>query len=130
MNESPDVVFFTGDLVNNQAVEMEEFEEIFARINAPFGVYSILGNHDYGDYVAWPNNVAKAQNLQNLMDTHARMGWQLLMNEHRVLERDGEQIAVLGIENWSAKGNFPKYGSLSEAHIGTEDFSCKIIAFS
>lgn len=126
-DQSADVVFFTGDLVNNQASEMKEFEGIFSQITAPLGVYSILGNHDYGDYVAWPSRDAKRQNLQNLMDTHTRMGWQLLMNEHRIIERDGAKIAVLGIENWSAKGSFPKYGSLADAYVGTENIPVKLL---
>ncbi len=127
VEERPDVVFFTGDLVNNKASEMEDFMDVFAEIQAPLGVYATLGNHDYGDYIQWPNIEAKRQNLQDLIGIHAQMGWQILMNEHKILEREGQQIAVLGIENWSAKGNFPKYGSLSDAYRGTEDIPVKLL---
>lgn len=118
MEQRPDIIFFTGDLVNNKAEEMKPYADIFANLNAPLGVYSVLGNHDYGDYVPWESAEAKAANLQALKDTHKRMGWRLLMNEHVVLERGGEKIAVLGIENWGAKANFPKYGDMKRAYAG------------
>lgn len=114
----PDIIFFTGDLVNNRASEMEQYKEIFSRVKAPMGVYSILGNHDYGDYVPWLNPEAKAKNLDKLKETHREMGWRLLLNEHVILSRDNESIALLGIENWGAKANFPKYGKMEEAYKG------------
>jgi predicted MPP superfamily phosphohydrolase len=115
-----DVVFFTGDLVNNDADEMEDYKDVFREITAPYGVYATLGNHDYGEYSRdyvpedFPKNVAKMQAL------HQELGWDLLMNESRYLEKDGEKIAVLGIENWGAKGRFPKYGKMVEAVQGVE----------
>jgi hypothetical protein len=83
MKEKPDFVFFTGDLVNGAASEMRDYQDIFAKVKAPLGVYSCLGNHDYGDYGDWPNPVDKAQNHKDLILTHKNMGWDLLLNEHR-----------------------------------------------
>ncbi|MEN7547540.1 metallophosphoesterase [Rapidithrix thailandica] len=127
MKQKPDAVFFTGDLVNNRASEMKDYQDIFSKISAPLGVYSVLGNHDYGDYVSWASPEAQKQNLENLKKTHGRMGWNLLMNEHRFLEVDGEKIALLGIENWGAKGRFPKYGKLAQAYKGTEEAPVKLL---
>lgn len=123
----PDLILFTGDLVNDHADEMKEYQEIFARLRAPMGVYSTLGNHDYGDYRPWGSQVEKAQNLENLKAVHASMGWRLLMNEHVCFEKDGQQICLIGIENWSAKGNFTRYGKMAEAHKGTEPYRFKIL---
>lgn len=124
---SPDIIFFTGDLVNDHAGEMDDYREVFARLRAPLGVYSCLGNHDYGDYRSWPSQEAKAANLARLKDLHAEMGWKLMMNEHVSIEREGQRIAVLGIENWGAKANFPKYGRLEDAWRGTEPYPFKIL---
>lgn len=127
LQQKPDLILFTGDLVNDRANEMDGYKEIFARLKAPLGVYSTLGNHDYGDYVTWSTAAEKATNLNTLKKIHADMGWRLLMNEHVKLERNGEQIAVLGIENWGAKGRFPKYGKMHEAYPGTENTPFKIL---
>lgn len=122
-----DVVFFTGDLVNNRASEMKEYAEVFSKIKAPLGVYSILGNHDYGDYVDWASPHAKQQNLQKLATIHREMGWDLLLNESRILKIENEPLAVLGIENWSAKMRFPKYGRLADAYAQSRDIPTKIL---
>lgn len=127
MQEKPDVILFTGDLVNDRASEMDDYKDVFAQLKAPMGVYSTLGNHDYGDYVAWPTATEKTANLESLKKVHADMGWRLLMNEHVKLEKDGEQIAILGIENWGAKGRFPKYGKMDQAYPGTEEIAFKIL---
>lgn len=118
MQENADLVFFTGDLVNNHAFEIEPYIDIFSKIKAPLGVYSTLGNHDYGDYVPWPSKAEKIKNLETLKQHHATIGWKLMMNEHVVLERGGDKIAVLGIENWGAKAGFPKYGNMAQAYAG------------
>lgn len=125
--EKPDVVFFTGDLVNDRSDEMADYMDVFSRVKAPMGVFSTLGNHDYGDYTSWPSAEAKLANLERLKQIHAQLGWRLLMNEHVALERDGQQIALLGIENWGAKGNFPKYGRMDLAYPGTEKYPFKIL---
>lgn len=124
---SPDLILFTGDLVNDRAVEMGNYQSMFSQLRAPMGVYSTLGNHDYGDYTDWDSPAAKRANLEALKQVHADMGWRLLMNEHVVLQKDGQGIALLGIENWGAKGNFPKYGKMSEAYPGTEQYPFKIL---
>jgi len=124
---NPDMIVFTGDLVNNKAEEMIPYIDIFSQLKAPMGVYSVLGNHDYGDYVKWENKAQRDQNLDDLKQTHAKMGWKLLLNEHVVLEKDNKQIALLGVENWSAKARFPKYGKLNEAYKGTENIPFKIL---
>lgn len=127
MDLEPDLIVFTGDLVNNLAEEMKDYVDVFGQLKAPMGVYSVLGNHDYGDYVRWETPAEKRANLQALINTHAKMGWRLLMNEHVALEKDGEKIALLGIENWSAKGNFPRYGDLSKAYEGSAAYPFKIL---
>ena len=128
MKEKPDLILFTGDLVNDRATEMDEYLEVFNKLIAPMGVYSTLGNHDYGDYVSWPyNGISKNENLENIKKVHAGMGWKLLMNEHVVLEKGGEEIAILGIENWSNKAKFPKHGRMDLAHPGTEKYPFKIL---
>ncbi|MCW3087764.1 MAG: metallophosphoesterase [Sediminibacterium sp.] len=127
LKQRPDLVLFTGDLVNDRADEMAGYMDVFNRVKAPMGVYSSLGNHDYGDYVSWPSPDAKKENLERLKQVHANLGWRLLMNEHVLLEKGGEQIAVLGIENWGAKGRFPKYGKMDQAYPGTENIPFKIL---
>jgi len=127
MNEKPDLILFTGDLVNNLAEEMDDYIDIFDKLNAPFGVYSTLGNHDYGDYVNWDSKEQKTANLEKLKQVHASLGWRLLMNEHVVLERGEDKIAVIGIENWSDKARFPKYGDLKKAYAGAESHPFKIL---
>jgi len=117
----PDLIFFTGDLVNNIAAEALDFVEIFAQLKAEHGVYSILGNHDYGDYMLWSNPEDKIANLETLKDLHKQMGWRLLLNEHVHIEKDGEKIVVAGVENWSARGRFHTYGKLENALQGIED---------
>lgn len=125
--QNADLVLFTGDLVNDRSEEMDDYMDVFSRIKAPMGVFSTLGNHDYGDYLQWPSEAEKKANLDRLKSIHAQMGWRLLMNEHVVFERNGQQIALLGIENWGAKGRFPKYGSMEKAHAGTEKYPFKIL---
>lgn len=125
--EKADIILFTGDLVNDLALEVGEYQAIFSCLTAPMGVYSTLGNHDYGDYSWWENAESKKANLDHLKRIHGEMGWRLLMNEHVVLERNGEKIALLGIENWSAKSRFPKYGKLDEAYAGAQQYPFKIL---
>lgn len=129
MGEKADLILFTGDLVNDRASEVVPYRDIFSRLKAPMGVYSILGNHDYGDYVQWESDEAKKQNLERLKQHHAEMGWKLMMNEHKIFERNGAKIALLGIENWGAKARFPKYGDMSKAYAGLEqqDIPVKIL---
>jgi len=124
---NPDLVLFTGDLVNDKATEMQEYMDVFNRITAPMGVYSIFGNHDYGDYVSWSSAQAKKENLEHLKQVHAQLGWRLLLDEHVILKKNNEQIALIGIQNWSAFGRFPKYGRMDKAYLGTEKYPFKIL---
>jgi uncharacterized protein len=127
MKEKPDLILFTGDLVNNKSEEMEEYMDVFNKLNAPMGVYSTLGNHDYGDYVRWDSPEEKKANLEKLKQVHADLGWRLLMNEHVVLEKGEDKIAVIGVENWSAKASFRKYGDLKKAYEGAASYPFKIL---
>lgn len=127
LKEKPDVILFTGDLVNDRATEMHDYIDVFDRLTAPMGVYSTLGNHDYGDYVQWASAKEKSINLEDLKKIHAKLGWRLLMNEHVALERNGDSIALLGIENWSALARFPKHGKMDLAYAGTEKYRFKIL---
>jgi predicted MPP superfamily phosphohydrolase len=127
INEKPDLILFTGDLVNNRAEEMESFMDVFNRLTAPLGVYSTLGNHDYGDYVQWDTRQDKINNLERLKQVHAALGWRLLMNEHVELQKGVDKIALLGIENWSAKARFPKYGNMAKTYAGSESYPFKIL---
>ena len=122
-SQKSDVILFTGDLVNNLANEVHNWKSLFATLQAPDGVFSIMGNHDYGDYSSWETSEAKQQNLEHLFQLQKQMGWQLLLNEHCYLERNGEKIALIGVENWG-HGRFSKYGDLNKAMEGvnTEDF--------
>ncbi len=121
--QESDVVLFTGDLVNNKAIEMDTWKKTFSEISAKDGVFSVLGNHDYGDYVEWESEAARLANIEDLKNVHADMGWDLLLNEHRFLEKNGERIALVGVENWGA-GGFKKKGDLDLAGKGLtkEDF--------
>ncbi len=127
LQEKPECILFTGDLVNDQSIEMDGYKDLFGRLNAPMGVFSTLGNHDYGDYAWWPSDQAKADNLERLKNIQQEMGWRLLMNEHVALERKGDKIALLGVENWSAKARFPKHGRMDLAYPGTEDYAFKLL---
>jgi hypothetical protein len=126
--ENGDLVIFSGDLVNDRAPEMKNYMTVFNKIKAPMGVYSTFGNHDYGDYVKWPyDGVTKEQNLINLAKIHEELGWRLMMDEHVELEKNGDKIALIGIQNWSAKAHFPRYGDMKKAYAGTEKYPFKIL---
>ena len=116
--QNADIVLFTGDLVNDRATEMHDWMDVFGKIKAPHGVYSTLGNHDYGDYVKWDTAEEKKQNLEALKQVHANLGWRLLMNENISIEKNEEKIKIVGIENWGAKARFPKYGKMDLAMQG------------
>jgi len=127
LGEKPDFIFFTGDIVNDMANEMRDYQDIFSKVKAPLGVFSSLGNHDYGDYhFGRESSPAKAKNLKDVIKTHELMGWDLLMNENRRLKVDGEEIGILGIENWGM-GRFPKYGKMELAVKNTDDLPVKLL---
>jgi predicted MPP superfamily phosphohydrolase len=127
LEQQPDVIVFTGDLVNNRSDEALPYINILNQLKAPLGVFSILGNHDYGDYEAWKSTEDKEKNMELMHDIHRQAGFKLLLNEHILLEKDSEKIALIGVENWGANLNFKKYGRLQTAYSGTEDIPFKIL---
>lgn len=108
----PDLIVFTGDMVNYSSEEVQGFESVFAKLKAPLGVYAILGNHDYGDYVAWETEAAKNKNLADLETFYQQIGWKLLRNESEIIRRDSAVLLLAGVENWSATARFRKYGDM------------------
>lgn len=142
--QSADLILFTGDLVNDKAAEMEEYIDVFNRLKAPMGIYSTFGNHDYGDYVSWPDRdeahrqkeieagthlltPLQQQNLDTLKNVHAQLGWRLLIDEHVTLERKAETIALIGVQNISGKTRFHSYGNMQKAYNGSEQHPFKIL---
>ena len=123
--QGSDVVFFTGDLVNNKADEIFPWIETFKKINAKHGVYSVLGNHDYGDYMRWESPEAKKKNMQALEKAQKQMGWDLLLNQSRFIEKDGQRIAVIGVENWGS--GFKQVGDLNKALADVSEKDFKIL---
>ncbi|MBX2898481.1 MAG: metallophosphoesterase [Cyclobacteriaceae bacterium] len=126
LKEKPDLIFFTGDLVNNESAEVKEYISVFDKLRAPLGVFSVTGNHDYGDYKSWSSQAAKQQNFKDLMEAHRLLGFDLLMNEHRFITQGGSKLAIIGIENWGA-GRFSKYGNLEQAYAGTNEAAVKLL---
>ncbi len=124
--QKSDVLFITGDMVNNKAAEMKPWAELFSKLQAKDGKFSVLGNHDYGDYVQWPSEAAKEQNLEDLKNLQKEMGFDLILNESRYLEKDGAKIALIGVENWG-RGGFKKAGDLKKAVSGVNSDDFKIL---
>ncbi len=123
--QKSDVILFTGDIVNNFAKEMDEWIPMFSQLKAPVGKYSILGNHDYGDYSKWKNKEDKAANFEAIKDIHPKIGFELLLNENRYIEKNGQKIALVGVENWG-KG-FNQAGDLKKASKGIQKEDFKIL---
>ncbi|GIV29983.1 MAG: phosphoesterase [Bacteroidia bacterium] len=125
--EMPDIIVFTGDLVNNVVEEALPYKDILSKLKAGIGVFSILGNHDYGDYVQWNSLEDKKKNLERLVNFQRELGWDILMNENRVIEKNGEKIVIIGVENWGGNLHFPRYGKLDVAYKGVENVPFKIL---
>ncbi|MDB5118898.1 MAG: phosphohydrolase [Sphingobacteriales bacterium] len=123
--QKPDLFLFTGDLVNNKASEIEPYLELFKQIKAPYGCFSVLGNHDYGDYMAWPNQLEKDNNLKLLKTYHRELGYELLLDEHRVIHKNGQHISVVGVENWGH--GFGQRGDLEKALNGLRQDDFKVL---
>ena len=124
--QDSDVIMFTGDLVNNVSKELNPWKDLFSSLKAEHGVYSILGNHDYGDYMNWDNDQDKINNLDNLKKIQNEMGFKLLLNENDFIIKNGEKLAVIGVENWGA-GGFKKSGDLNKAIEGVSNADFKIL---
>ncbi len=125
-DQSADLVLFTGDLVNNDSREILPFIDDFKRLRAPHGIYSVLGNHDYGDYKQWNSVQEKQENMELLYQFQKKMGFRLLNNENTLISKEGESIGIYGVENW---GNppFPQNGDLDKALAGSENVDFKIL---
>lgn len=123
--QKSDIIFFTGDLVNNKSDEMAPWVDVFSQIHAPMGKYSVLGNHDYGDYIPWPTPQAKVENMKEMFGMHEKLGFKLLRNENHRIEKDGQYLELLGMENWG--NGFARYGDLSKTMAGTQKDSFKIM---
>ncbi len=124
--QESDLILFTGDLVNNRADEMLPWIDTFKKLKAKDGKYSILGNHDYGDYIKWDSESAKIQNMKDLEEVHKKLGFDLLLNENRVLQKENDKIRLIGVENWGA-GGFKKAGDLDLASKGIVAKDFKIL---
>jgi predicted MPP superfamily phosphohydrolase len=124
--QQADVIFFTGDLVNNLASEMDNWVESFSKIKAKYGVFSVLGNHDYGDYQNWESQTAKQNNFKNLIRVHDKLGWKLLRNESDHIEIDHQKLHIVGVENWG-KGGFKQAGDIDKASEGIKKSDFKIL---
>jgi predicted MPP superfamily phosphohydrolase len=127
MREKADLIFFTGDLVNEQSKEMRDYQDIFSKVKAPLGVFSCLGNHDFSDYMDENDLAAKKQNLAEIVATHKNMGWDLLRNENRRLKIGNEEIGILGIDNWAGLGTSRRYGKMELAVKNTDDLPVKLL---
>ncbi|MCK9450222.1 MAG: metallophosphoesterase [Bacteroidales bacterium] len=127
MSLNPDMIVFTGDLVNYRTEEAMRFKEILQQLKAKDGVFAILGNHDYGDYVNWPSRKEKQENLTALYNFYNDIGWKLLRNEHVIIEKDSEKLALIGVENWSQNNRFPRYGDIIKASKGIGNADGKIL---
>lgn len=125
--ESPDIVFFTGDLVNFSSREAFKYESILKEIKARYGIYAVLGNHDYGDYVRWENTEEKIKNMRQLFDFYKRLGWKLLRNENHIIHKSGQKLAILGVENWGDNPRFPQMADVNLAMKGVENIDVKIL---
>lgn len=124
--QNSDLILFTGDLVNNKASEMDPWIETFAKLKAPYGKYSVLGNHDYGDYTGWESEEAKRVNLVKLKQVHQQIGFNLLLDSFVQIKKDNSAIALIGVENWG-KGGFHKYGDLTKAAANVPGNEFKIL---
>jgi uncharacterized protein len=125
--QKADVIFFTGDLVNNETTEAFRYADMFRQLKAPMGVFSTFGNHDYGDYIRWDNPEDKKKNLENLARLHGDMGWNLMRNENVTLDKGGQRIGLIGVENWGSSGRFQRLGDIDKAKQGLPDVPVKLL---
>jgi predicted MPP superfamily phosphohydrolase len=125
--QKADLIVMTGDLVNNIATEVEPHIPALAGITSELPIFSILGNHDYGDYVQWESLEAKRANLQRLAQNHAKIGWKLLLDESHTIRRGDDEFAILGVQNWSSHPQFPKHGKLAQTHAASGNAPFKLL---
>ena len=123
----PDVIFFTGDLFNYRTADGKGFEDILKTLRAPFGIYAVMGNHDYGDYISWPSAAAKRQNFMDVKSYYKNLGWKLLLNSHEILKKGQDSIAVIGVDNWGATRRFQRLGDIAMAQQGIETMAIQLL---
>lgn len=123
---NPDLVLFTGDIVNRNTKEIYPFVTALSRLKAKQGVYSVLGNHDYGDYMDWSSAIERERNNRELIDVQNKMGWRMLNNEHCWVRKDNDSIAIIGVENWG-EPPFSVYGDLRKAYSNLNDENFKVL---
>ena len=123
----PDVIFFTGDMFNYCTADGQGFGDILQTLRAPFGIYTILGNHDYGDYINWPSPAAKQKNMDDLKLFYQKLGWKLLLNEHVILRKGADSIALIGVQNWGASHRFQRFANINQAQKGTETMAIQLL---
>jgi uncharacterized protein len=123
----PDLIFFTGDMANYSTADVLPFENILSRLRPGLGVFAILGNHDYGDYVKWSSAEAKEKNLTDLFAFYDRLGWRLLLNEHFVLKSKEDSIVILGVQNWGKTRRFQKLGDVEKAQRGFDNVAVQLL---
>lgn len=125
-DQNADMILFTGDIVNTHATEMHPWIDTFNRIQPhEFGKFSVLGNHDYGEYVEWPSAAAKRQNFEDIKDLHRQIGFNLLLNEHTKIKKGNSELVLVGVENWGK--NFKQAGDLKKASEGLSKEDFKIL---
>jgi predicted MPP superfamily phosphohydrolase len=127
MATRPDLIVFTGDMFNWSTSEGEGFQDILKQVHAPLGVFAILGNHDYGDYMIWPSDTAKRKNMDDLLLFYKFLNWRLLRNEHATIRKNGDSLALIGVENWGATKRFQRHGDITKALLGTEGMTFYIL---
>ena len=123
--QQSDLFVFTGDLVNNMAWEVEPYMSLFSQLKAPYGQFSILGNHDYGDYAQWDSRGQKAANFETLKQNHQKLGYRLMLNENTVIKKGTDQLALIGVENWGR--GFIQKGDIDKALEGVDKKAFKIL---
>ncbi len=124
---NPDLIFFTGDIANYSTDDVLPFKTILSHLISRLGVFTVLGNHDYGDYIAWPSAEAKDKNLKDLFVFYHKLGWKLLLNEHYILKVNNDSIAILGVQNWGKTKRFPKLGDVGKAQHGYKNMAVQLL---
>jgi predicted MPP superfamily phosphohydrolase len=124
---NPDVIFFTGDLLDYCTKDVDSFQPILADLHAPDGIYAILGNHDYGDYVRWSSAEEKRKDHEDLFNYYKNLGWKLLLNENSLLVRGTDTIAIIGVENWGSTGRFQRFADMTKALRGVEKVRVQLL---